>query len=425
MTAVDAARVRRLIGGEPLAWLVERARDRWERGQPLGEALRLTSPTPEQREALAGLLGRRARARGALSVRVEDVELVLRAAGAAPDLRSAIEALSGPVVDRAGAREAREALWDSAYAVIDGAGARRPLLATWAEQVRAVGLLRRLAADGGEAVRLAEGAVRVVEVLPLGAPELRGRLARRVLGDAHALDDDRPVTTLVLRAAALMGADAGAAPGGTAPPGAAWRRRVWAAVGVEVGDLAAPVLTLGLPGDTVSATGRVLGLWREAGQPVQLTVRQLTLDPPAWSLSGVEVFVCENPSVVSMAADALAGRSAPVVCTHGQPSTAVAVLLDLLVGAGAGLRYHGDFDWGGLRIAAGVLARWPATPWRFGARAYREAVGAGLGGRALDATRAVSSPWDPALSEAMVEVGVAVEEEAVVDQLLIELGCDS
>jgi len=418
---VDADRVRRLLGDDALAWLVDRARSRWEQGQPLGAVLRLASPTPEQREALAGLLGRRARATGALSVRVEDVEHVLRQADAAPDLRSAVEVLAGPLHDRSQQRAQREALWEKAYEVCDVLGERRPVLAAWASHLRATGQLRRLAADGPEGVRLAEAAACVIEELPLPAPELRGRLARRLLGNAHGLDDDRPVTTLVLRASAHLAAEAGDGVQAT-PTGAAWRRRVWAAVGVEVGDLAGPVLTLGLPGDVRTVTGRVLSAWREAGQPVHLSVRQLTLDPPQWSLAGVDVFVCENPSVVSVAADALAERSAPLVCTNGQPSTAVAVLLDLLVAAGARLRYHGDFDWGGMQIATLVLHRWPATPWRFTATEYGDAIRAGLGGAHLDPGRATASPWDPQLAAAMTRSGVAVEEEAVVDVLVDDLG---
>ncbi|MEV7466999.1 DUF2399 domain-containing protein [Streptomyces kronopolitis] len=45
------------------------------------------------------------------------------------------------------------------------------------------------------------------------------------------------------------------------------------------------------------------------------------------------------------------------------------------------MRYHGDFDWGGLRIAAALLRRVPWSPWRYTAAHYRAAV------RALAARR--------------------------------------
>ena len=43
------------------------------------------------------------------------------------------------------------------------------------------------------------------------------------------------------------------------------------------------------------------------------------------------------------------------------------------------VRYHGDFDWGGLRIAGGLFGRFPMQPWRYDADAYQAAVAAGLG----------------------------------------------
>jgi uncharacterized protein (TIGR02679 family) len=41
---------------------------------------------------------------------------------------------------------------------------------------------------------------------------------------------------------------------------------------------------------------------------------------------------------------------------------------------GATLHYHGDFDWGGLRIASSLLRRVPWHPWRFTAADYRAAA---------------------------------------------------
>jgi hypothetical protein len=41
----------------------------------------------------------------------------------------------------------------------------------------------------------------------------------------------------------------------------------------------------------------------------------------------------------------------------GQPSAAGWRLLDLLAAGGAEFRYHGDFDWGGIRIASAVRRR--------------------------------------------------------------------
>jgi Protein of unknown function C-terminus (DUF2399) len=94
------------------------------------------------------------------------------------------------------------------------------------------------------------------------------------------------------------------------------------------------------------------------------------------------------------------------------------VLLRQLGAAGARLRYHGDFDWPGITIANGIAARFGALPWRLDAGAFRSA--ADEGGPALRGTP-VTATWDPALTQAMLELGVKVEEERVLDDLLADL----
>ncbi|MGI9148995.1 MAG: DUF2399 domain-containing protein [Chloroflexota bacterium] len=75
-------------------------------------------------------------------------------------------------------------------------------------------------------------------------------------------------------------------------------------------------------------------------------------------------YVCENPTVVAEAANALGPRSAPRVCCSGNPAGAATVLLRLLDQAGATLLYHGDFDWPGLTIANSIITPFNAGPWR-------------------------------------------------------------
>ncbi|GAB3951307.1 DUF2399 domain-containing protein [Streptomyces sparsus] len=89
---------------------------------------------------------------------------------------------------------------------------------------------------------------------------------------------------------------------------------------------------------------------------------------------------------------------------------------------GVGFLYHGDFDRGGvLRIAVALAGSVPWRPWRYTADHYREAVSVLAETPCLTGPPA-ATPGDPALAEALAERGVRVEEEAVLDELLADLG---
>lgn len=412
----DRQRLARLLGGEDIAWLVDRVRGRLERGETLDGAVTLADATPAQRAAVHRLLGRRPRPGRTLTVSLPAVDRVVRDCGACPDgLAAGVVALTGDVTVRASEAAALDRRWRDAYAPLEAVVEARPELAEWFAAVRDTGLVRRLAGTPESAAPLLAELAGVLRQLPSEGESL-GRFAARVVDRAHALDDGQPLATLALGAArALSGRERGA--------GAGWRREVWASVGLLRDEVSSTVLTLGLPGDEETTTGRALAAWQSAGQPVVLTLRQLVRDPPrlhAWLQSrprAQRVFVCENPVVVEVAAEQLGARCASLVCTSGQPGAAAMLLLRLLVDAGAQLRYHGDFDWGGLRIGNVLFDRLPVRPWRFATPDYRTAK---VRGRRLGGTP-VPARWDGSLAEAMSGRGTAVEEEQVVDDLLADL----
>src|SRR5690606_35169214 len=115
--------------------------------------------------------------------------------------------------------------------------------------------------------------------------------------------------------------------------------------GISVNELAAPVLCLNLPATGNAVAANVVRVAAAAGDPVYLTLRMLLRDPPAWDISGRRVYVCENPSMLSIAADQLGVNCAPLICTNGMPAAAQQTLLRQLIERGANLAYHGDFDW--------------------------------------------------------------------------------
>jgi uncharacterized protein (TIGR02679 family) len=413
-TSTEAdARLHRLLGDESVVWLVQRARNRLEAGRALTGTVTLTDATDEQRRAVERLTGRAARYGASLSVSLTEVDRILRDSGVAPGgLAEAVTRLTGPFRDRDRERAALATAWAAAFAPLDAALDGRAELARWRGWLDATGVVRRLAPEPDHARLLLAQVAAVLPRLPSPGVPI-GRLAAESCGDAHALDDGRPVATLVLSAvralAGLPFAGEGAAES---------RRAAWAAVGVHLDELSSLVLSIGLPGDLHTALGRTLASCHDAGQPTMLTLRQLRChDQP---LCVARVRICENPVVVAAAAEQLGARCQPLVCVGGQPSAAAWRLLELLAADGAEFGYHGDFDWGGARIAATVRQRVSWRPWRYDCQAYEAAVSAARLPAPL-AGEPAATPWDPELAAAMRHRNVRIEEELTLDALLEDL----
>lgn len=407
-------RLRRLLGGPDTAWLVSRVQRRLELDKPLTGTVTLSGASAAQRRAMELLLGRRPARGSSFNVSLDDLDRVLRSSGAAPGgLADAVEQLTGPVRNRQAEAVSRSAAWRDAFASLDSAVADRPELAEWRAWLDATGVVRRLAPDPSSARMLLDSVARVVRRLPSTGVPL-GRLAAEACGDAHALDDGRPVATLALSAArALAG---GSFAGGASADG---RREAWATVGVHLDELSSVVLCLGLLGDPRTPLGQVLAAARSAGEPSVLTLRQLRRHDGPVPAGGGLVRLCENPVVVAAAAEELGPSCPPLVCMNGRPSVAVWRLLDLLASGGVRFAYHGDFDWGGVAIAAAVHEKVGFVPWLFDAAAYAAAASSAP----LSGTP-VMTPWDPPLAAAMSQRGVRVEEELVLDDLLRDLSAE-
>ncbi|QHC24688.1 TIGR02679 family protein [Streptomyces sp. GS7] len=403
----DNVRLRRLLGDPGLDWLVDRARRRLEREQPLTGPVLLSAPTAEQREAAERLLGRAPGSGRSLSVRLDAVDDLLRRSGISPaGLAAAVVALTGPVRLLGPARAEEQRAWQEAYLPVEALAEEVPALHAWVDRLRSDGLVRRLAGTPAAAADLLSRAATALRALPAEPPVSLPTFSSQLLGNAHALDDGTPLCSLTLSGVrALTGFPDGS--------GAQWRREVWASAGLLRDELSSTVLTLNLPGTPA------LDWMADEGEPAVLTLRQLIRHPPASAPPAV--WICENPAVLAAAADTYGADSAPLVCLQGQPSAAALTLLHHLHTHGTGLCYHGDFDWGGLRIAAALLRRVPWSPWRYTAAHYRAAVRTLPAGPPLTGARA-DAPWDPDLAGALADSGVRVEEEAVLDDLLSDLG---
>ncbi|MBM9508981.1 TIGR02679 family protein [Actinacidiphila acididurans] len=386
--------------------------ERLSSGRPVSR-VRIGPLDDEQRGALADLLGldRLPDVRPLVSLaRLE--EAVADAGGRT--LRDIVAGIVGPLEDRAAARQRRDDeradLWT--WLEVHETVRAQPALDEWVAHCRSGGLI------DGSALRtrsVLASALAVLAALPADGEPLPVFAARMLDGDSHALDDGSRLSSLVLRALSIVY-------GAEVPGSAQQRRAMWARAGVADDELSSTVLAAGLRplGDRVLS--RIASACTEAGHAASLTLAQLR-DPGDLRLSTEPVHITENPSVMALALRRFGPDCPPLVCTSGWPNSAAVHLLRLLADRGAALRYHGDFDGEGIRIAAYVLDKTSAAPWRMTSADYREALPRTPRGPAVG--RLTPAPWDPALVPAMAEHGTAVLEETVAELLLDDLAAPS
>lgn len=418
---IDPRLIRRL-GGAELAGLRQRMRRHFERyGRDPGKSdFHLTKLSTVEYEALALLIGLPTRSTQSVRIVIAQFDTALQDAGMANSLRDALEALDGPIVNRAEAKAELQSRW---FSVTDSEGLH-PKLCAWLRDSSAIGLLKRVSRQAPQtAYQLLQQAHVVMQRLPAQGLT-RAQLAADELGNAHALDNGQAVATVVL-AALQHGAntyDQGQSSSDEATEGTDGANRpnermrdIWARSGVLVNELARPALFLNMPVRTPSSALAV------PGEPSYISLRRLLRTPPDWDVADQIIYVCENPNIVSIAADRLGAACAPLVCTDGMPAVAQRVLLKQLSEAGAKLMYHGDFDWAGIHIANNVMKLCRCNPWRFESEHYLQALEtAPPKDRDLEETK-IAASWDGALTEAMQSHGMSIAEEAVASLLVNDL----
>lgn len=190
-------------------------------------------------------------------------------------------------------------------------------------------------------------------------------------------------------------------------------REAWAAAGVDCDDLVGGLIAVGiylvgwqLPADATLTL-----------PPRELVKCQRTARPDA----GAWVFVTENPSVASAAADlASADGPARLLRTSGTPSAIEVSAIGRLIDAGWQLAIRADFDAAGIAHVAAVLRAAPsACLWRMGASDYERSLGRGEG--KVPFADVPDTPWEPALAVVMRARGLAAFEEASLSDLLADL----
>ena len=309
---------------------------------------------------------------------------------------------AGPIVVR---REARAAARDDMLAARNRAA--RLLTDAGVPPSVAAGWSMEPAVTAVDVEALAQLVATVWAQLPGhgGRPVRLAQLAADVLHHAHALDATAPAGRAVARIAAAV--HALPRPGRS---GADWRA-AWRSVGVACDTVSSRVLVLNLPlrGSSPAAAVCVNAM----GEPVWLTQRMLDQD---WTCTSDTVFVCENPTIVEAAADALGDACPPLVCTDGIAAIAATDLIAGLVAALCPIVARADFDEAGLVVVDQVRAVAPQLrPWRFDQATYGRLV-------PLSLVDSVTSATD--LREA-IRIGGAVHEERLLTLLLDDLRAES
>jgi uncharacterized protein (TIGR02679 family) len=374
-------------------------------------SIRVGNWSADQREALADLLGLdRVPAVGA-KVPMARLELAAAEIGGGRGLRDIVEDLLGPLSDRkaqqAHASAERELLWEwlLSHPVVKA----EPVLRDWAFQLRRTGLVARSASSTRV---LLQAALDVLAALPSDGTPLP-IFADRVLGNPHALDDGERLASIVLRALACL-------LGGAPLEDADARRQAWQQMGIEGDALSSTVLVAGCRPRTAGPVGAILTACADNAHAAVVTLEQVRVAATRWDWSCQDLHVVENPSVMAAAVARFGSACPPLVCISGWPSAAGTLLLRTMATTGTRVHYHGDLDGDGLRIAAHLVAKVGAQPWRLTAEDYRHAlsrraIGPGIG-------RIVPEvPWDSELAGVMREQAIAVTEEAVIDDLLDDL----
>lgn len=407
LMAHQLERLRALFGRPELRRLIQRLNERREMGRSLTGTILLDNPSPAERRAIDQLL-RRATSTGAtLSVSPKAIMVQLRASGLASSWEEVIEAVCGKVnpsrAMAAANMQAWDAFWDHPKGSIGSP------LRMWLDQLRRDGVLKRLSeGDVNVANRWLDQAVAILHQVPFDDEPI-ARVAARLAGNSHALDPGSPLATIVLRGLSLRHQC-------PMPLNAPGRRELWAKAGIVCDELSAPVLVFNLVLCNATPLTEILSAAHAATMPIHITTRLLLGTNWSKVLVPRRVYVCENPSIVALAARQLGPNSAPIICVDGEPKTAAWNLLSHLHCAGTEIWYHGDFDWKGLAIASRVIERLNARPWRYSIEDYLSANG----------TEELVGPpfnvsWSPGLTAAMNEHQKIVHEEAVAESLLSDL----
>ncbi|MFD1037073.1 TIGR02679 family protein [Virgibacillus byunsanensis] len=197
--------------------------------------------------------------------------------------------------------------------------------------------------------------------------------SQRITADPHAFDLHTDLGKMLLHVLALDSSDTANGDAVIVPGSTEAVNELLQRYRIYRDDLLNYVTCAGFYAETADGPHPV---WEAAtrNNTVQIVpLRELVLLKRVYPSNGKDVWVVENSGVCATLLDY--HPSASIICTNGQFTLAVLMMLDLAVEEGCVLHYAGDFDPEGLGMAQRLLDRYPEGSvqlWQMDKNAYRK-----------------------------------------------------
>lgn len=234
--------------------------------------------------------------------------------------------------------------------------------------------------------------------------------------DPHALDNDSLCGQLFLHLLSMR-------LNRPYPAAAEERDEVYFENGILCDSISSTVTQVGLVLREQQGEHPAFKEFRERNECCTLSLTNLNNISSAESPSR-KAFLIENQMLFSQLCDQAKDFHSPLICTSGQLQVAVLRLLDMLVASGAALYYAGDFDGGGISIAARLLARYPNNLhlWHMTADDYEQCKSeVRLSENSCNLLKSAEGTVLESIAAFVQEAGCAGYQELLLDRLLSDL----
>lgn len=440
--ANDKQEAMRYFSNEGFTRLFAAAQRKYESIGRIGGTVRLSRLREEEKEKLSGLLARSLKKQQSLTLRLQELENILRASRFEIDLLSLLNLLYGEKVKPKSVQQGEaESAWRAFIGQLRN-GAVKEKTRLWLDGVaEGRGYGYRTFREIYDQIKLGQGenhllaVIRGIEQLPVGEKQQLPIFAAKISGDPHFLDRDCPWGRLFYYGLLAYLKDPGEEEPFDDGKTSSYRiRKQYEQAGILLDALSSQVLVID-PNESSSYAITLDGIerFRERWEDSKTDRYDDHFSFINRTMAVKHIFVSENPSVCEALARRIGKTDRPVpaiLCTSGQPSVAALQLLDFFADHGVMIHYSGDLDVKGLEIAISLEKRFGPNwrPWGMTANVARSALakkggmisGVSFSDHEQDTLQRFNCCWDTELIEALLNRGKKIYQEMFVDVLIEE-----